>query len=106
MKKHDLRKVAREVRDEIHYQAVQAIRKEKRTVKDVALFYGVSRQSIHSWLNKFDNGGKQALKSGKAKGSPRCLNAEEESIIINKLKIHTPEDFKMSGMLWTREHCC
>jgi transposase len=106
MNKHDLRKVSRETKNEIHLLAVEAVRKEGRSIKDVALFYGVSRQSIHTWLNHFDHGGKQALKCGKAKGSPTCLDIEQETILINKLKNHTPEDFKMSGMLWTREHCC
>jgi transposase len=106
MVKRDLRKCSKQLRDDIHLQAVLSVKKGGRSVEEVAEIYGVSRQSVYLWIKRFDTGGKQALKSGKAKGSPRCLNPEEETILINKIKNYTPEDFKMSGMLWTREHCC
>lgn len=106
MKKHDLRKISREARDELHIQAVDAVLKRKKSIKDVSELYGIPRQTLHRWLNKFHDGGKKALKSGKAKGSPRCLTAEEENILITKIKNHIPEDFKMNGALWTKEHCC
>jgi transposase-like protein len=42
---------------EQRYQAVLAVIKDGQTVKDTAAAVGVSRQTLHSWLAKYEAGG-------------------------------------------------
>lgn len=105
MKKRDLRKVSREIKNDLHLQAVQAVLQKNKTIKEVCELYGIHRQNLHRWIKNFKEKGKSALKCGKAKGSPRCLTPDEESILIKNIKNYIPEDFKMVGSLWTKEHC-
>ena len=48
---------------EQRYQAVLAVTAQGETVKDVAARWGVSRQTVHAWLAKYEVGGLE--------GSPR-----------------------------------
>jgi transposase len=86
--------------------AVDAVLKKGQTANDVAKTFGVSIRSVFGWLARFKEGGKDALISGKAKGSPRALTPDEEIDLIKAIHKKTPEDFKLAGLLWTREHCC
>ena len=105
MSKPDLRNVPRIQRDEIHIRAVEAVVKNGETVPDVAKELGVSPQSVNGWLRKYREGGKKALVSGKAKGSPRALTPQEEVELIKAIHKQRPDDLKLTGQLWTREHC-
>ena len=46
---------------EQRYQAVLAVIADGRTVKEVAAQWGVSRQSLHSWLSRYEAGGLDGL---------------------------------------------
>lgn len=46
---------------EQRYQAVLAIQRDGRTVTEVAAAIGVSRQTVHSWLRRYEQGGLAAL---------------------------------------------
>jgi len=46
---------------EQRYQAVLAVIAQGETVKDVAARWGVSRQSLHSWLGRYEAGGLEGL---------------------------------------------
>jgi transposase-like protein len=46
---------------EQRYQAVLAVIKDGRTVKDVAGQWSVSRQTVHGWLAKYEAGGLAGL---------------------------------------------
>jgi transposase InsO family protein len=46
---------------EQRYQAVLAVIADGRTVKEVATQWGVSRQSVHSWLSRYEAGGLEGL---------------------------------------------
>jgi transposase len=105
MAKRDLRKTPRAIRDEIHAKVVDAVLNKKQTAADVANTFGVSIRSVFGWLALFKEGGKRALISGKAKGSPRALTQDEEIQLIGSIYKKTPEDFNLTGMLWSREHC-
>ena len=104
--KKDLRKVSRSVKDEMHVRAVEAVVKFGQSTKDVAEAFGTVPQTIRAWVRRYKDGGKKALISGKAKGSPRALTSEQEVVLIETVKSKVPEDFGLTGLLWTREHCC
>lgn len=46
---------------EQRYQAVLAVIKDGRTVTEVAAAVGVSRQTLHTWLGKYEAGGLEGL---------------------------------------------
>jgi transposase InsO family protein len=47
---------------EQRYQAVLAVQVDGLTVVEVAQKFGVSRQTVHSWLRRYEDGGLEALK--------------------------------------------
>jgi transposase len=46
---------------EQRYQAVLGVIADGRDVKEVAAQWGVSRQTMHAWLAKYESGGLEAL---------------------------------------------
>jgi transposase-like protein len=48
---------------EQRYQAVLAVIGEGGTVTEVAGRWGVSRQSVHAWLARYEAGGTEGLES-------------------------------------------
>ena len=60
---------------EQRYDAVMEVLKEGRTVVEVAARYGVSRQSVHNWITRYQEEGIEALanRSSRPRGCPtRC----------------------------------
>ena len=57
---------------EQRYRAVLAVIGEGRTVKEVAAGVGVSRQTLHAWLAKYEAGGLEQLadRSHRQRGCP------------------------------------
>ena len=49
---------------EQRYQAVLAVISDGETVTDVAARFGVSRQTVHAWLAKYEAGGLENLGDG------------------------------------------
>ena len=49
---------------EQRYQAVLAVISDGETIKDVAARFGVSRQTLHAWLAKYEAGGLEGLGDG------------------------------------------
>jgi transposase len=46
---------------EQRYQAVLAVLGDGRTVKEVAAQFGVSRQTLHGWLRRYEDEGLEGL---------------------------------------------
>ena len=67
---------------------------------------GVTRETVGRWYRKQQREGKQALKSkprGKAMGSGRRLNPEEEKHIRQLIIDKRPDQLKMPFALWARQ---
>ncbi len=58
---------------EQRYRAVLAVISDGRTVTEVAAAVGVSRQTLHAWLAKYESGGLEGLVDGSHR--PRCILA-------------------------------
>src|SRR4051812_27711837 len=65
---------------EQRYQAVQAVIGEGATITEVAARFGVSRQTVHAWLAKYEVGGLEGLGDGSHRpvGCPHQMTAEVE----------------------------
>ena len=49
---------------EQRYDAVLGVIRDGYSVREVAEAFGVSRQSVHAWLARYENGGLPALAEG------------------------------------------
>src|SRR3954471_4604912 len=69
---------------EQRYQAVLAVIGDGRTIKEVAAQWGVSRQTLHSWLARYEAGGLEGLadRSHRPLSCPHQLPAEVEALAL------------------------
>jgi transposase InsO family protein len=65
---------------EQRYQAVLAVISDGETVTDVAARFGVSRQTLHNWLTKYEVGGLENLGDGshRPRSCPHQMDVEVE----------------------------
>ena len=75
---------------EQRYQAVLAVIKDGRTVTEVAAAVGVSRQTLHAWLGKYEAGGLEGLVDGSHRpaGHPRQMDAAVEVAVLEARRRH------------------
>src|SRR3712207_5957466 len=75
---------------EQRYQAVLKVISDGETVKDVAAWCGVSRQSVHAWLAKYEAGGLDALSEGshRPKGCPHQMVPVVEVAVVELRRAH------------------
>ena len=85
-------------------QAV-ALFKKGMTRGEIGNIVGVRRDMVGQWISKWQTGGLQALKVGKAgkpKGSGSTLDVAQQKSIQKSLIEKTPDQLKMNFALWTR----
>ncbi len=75
---------------EQRYRAVAEVINDGATVTDVALRYGVVRQTVHTWLRKYATGGLAALADGTSRPAtcPHQMTAEVEARIVELRRAH------------------
>ena len=76
---------------EQRYDAVLGVIREGFSVTEVAQKFGVSRQSVHTWMQRYEEGGFEALKdrSSRPKTSPAQIAGVIEARIL-ELRRHHP----------------
>ena len=76
---------------EQRYDAVLGVIRDGFTVTEVAIKFGVSRQSVHSWLQRYEAGGLQSLEdqSSRPKTSPKQIGGGVEARVA-ELRRHHP----------------
>ena len=75
---------------EQRYQAVLAVISDGETVKDVAARFGVSRQTVHAWLAKYEAGGIENLGDGshRPRSCPHQMGADVEVAVAGMRASH------------------
>ena len=75
---------------EQRYQAVLAVIKDGRTVTEVAAAVGVSRQTLHTWLSRYEAGGLEGLVDGSHRpaGHPRQMSSQVEVAVLEARRRH------------------
>lgn len=75
---------------EQRYDAVLAVIREGRTVKDVAAAVGVSRQTLHTWLGRYEDAGLEGLsdRSHRPLSCPHQMPAEVEAVVLELRRVH------------------
>ncbi|MEK6868544.1 MAG: IS630 family transposase [Nanoarchaeota archaeon] len=95
----DGRKLSRDVLEQYRFRAI-AMRKEKWQVNEIALFFGINRVTVSTWLSSYRRHGKKGLKKRKAKGAEPKLKAIHKRKILQWLK-KPATDFGFETPLWT-----
>ena len=75
---------------EQRYLAVLAVIADGMTVKDAAAKQGVSRQTMHAWLTKYEDGGLEGLADGsrRPRSCPHQMPAEVEAATAEMRRAH------------------
>ena len=75
---------------EQRYQAVLAVIKDGRTVTETAAAVGVSRQTLHAWLGKYEAAGLEGLVDGSHRPltSPQQMPAVVEAAVLEARRTH------------------
>lgn len=75
---------------EQRYQAVLTVIADGLSVKVAAEKAGVSRQTLHSWLGRYEAGGLDGLvdASHRPRGCPHQMSAEVEAVVLELRRVH------------------
>ena len=75
---------------EQRYRAVLAVISDGRTVKEVGAAVGVSRQTLHAWLAKYEAGGLEQLGDGshRPRGCPHQMPPVSEAAVLEARRAH------------------
>jgi transposase InsO family protein len=75
---------------EQRYQAVLAVLADGLSVKVAAEKAGVSRQTLHSWLARYESEGLEGLldRSRRPRGCPHQMCAEVEAVVLELRRVH------------------
>ena len=75
---------------EQRYQAVLKVISDGETVKDVAVWCGVSRQTMHAWLAKYEAGGLEGLadRSHRPGSCPHQMVSVVEVAVVELRRAH------------------
>ena len=99
----DLRKVGREGLKEIRRQVVR-LKKMGKTGKEIEELTGVRQNRASEIWTAYQREGEASLerkKYGRKPGSHMVLTEEEQSDIKKTIEWKRPEDFGITGVLWT-----
>jgi transposase len=105
MRKTDARSFNDDTKQHIRDQIIR-LRKEGKKNKDIAIFFGISKQHASTIWQKYRKGGKSAVVlglRGRRHGEKRTLNKDQEKEIKNLIIDKTPDQLKFPFALWTRQ---
>lgn len=105
MDKRDARKLTPEAQYEVRRQAVRLYQQTGSYV-EVARQLEVDRNTVRSWVKRYEKGGMEALavrKRGPKPGTLMQLKQEEQETIKKHITESDPEQLKLNFALWSRE---
>jgi len=75
---------------EQRYDAVQGVQRDGLNVTEIAEMFGVSRQTVHNWLRRYEHGGIGALsdRSHRPKSCPHQMASDVEARILELRRLH------------------
>jgi transposase len=103
--KQDARKLDALGKEDLRRRVVRAVLHEGLSKAEAARVFGVSRTSVHAWLNLYHEHGLDGL-TPKRTGRPRGggqLKGWQAASIVNTIKDKCPDQLKLPFALWTRE---
>ncbi len=92
-------------KEDLRRRVVRAVVQQGVSKAQAARVFGVSRTSVHCWVDLYERYGEDGLTPkhpGRPKGGGR-LKGWQAATIVNIIKDHCPDQLKMPFALWTRE---
>ena len=103
--KHDARKLDAVGKEDLRRRVVHAVINEGMSKSEAAKIFGVSRTSVHHWVDLYLEEGDDGLvpkRPGRRKGGG-YLAGWQAGAIVNIITDRTPDQLKLPFALWTRE---
>jgi transposase len=103
--KQDARKLNVAGKEDLHRRVVRAVLDQKLSKTEAARLFGVSRTSVHYWVEAYRTDGERGLtpkRPGRSKGGGQ-LKGWQAATIVNIIKDKCPDQLKLPFALWTRE---
>ena len=103
--KRDARSLDLYGKEDLRRRVVRAVLDESLSKAEAARLFGVSRTSVHSWVDLYEQGGEDGLTPGRP-GRPRGdgqLNGWQAATIVNLITDRCPDQLRLPFALWTRE---
>ena len=103
--KQDARKLDLIGKEDLRRRTVRSVIHEGLSKAEAARVFGVSRTSVHSWINLYDKNGEDGLtptRPGRPRGGGQ-LKGWQAATIVNIIRDYCPDQLKMPFALWTRE---
>jgi len=101
----DARKLDRVGKEDLRRRVVEAVNDDRLSKSEAARVFGVSRTSVHKWVDLYETHGESGLtpkRPGRRKGGG-YLKGWQAGVIVNMIKERTPDQLKLPFALWTRE---
>jgi transposase len=92
-------------KSDLRRRTVRAVLGEKLSKSEAARVFGVSRTSVHTWVDLYQKGGDEGLmpsRPGRPKGGGR-LQGWQAATITNIIRDRCPDQLRLPFALWTRE---
>lgn len=105
MEKTDARKLPPETQEQLRKQAIRLKKKGKRFV-DIAELLDVHRNTVSKWWKAYEKAGLEGVRSqkrGRREGEKRSLSPDQEIEIQRLICDKTPDQYKLTFALWTRQ---
>jgi transposase len=100
----DARTLSAATLEELRRRAVAAVESGVPQV-EVARLFGVSRQTVGSWVRAYRDSGDEALRTqrrGRKPGDRRALSHDQQVWVVEALSTRFPRDFGLEHWLWNR----
>ena len=104
MTKQNTRKLSRSAVEAIRKQVVRTVTDGGMSQKEAAWLFGVTPESVCTWMRAYRNGGEKALHNkplGRPKGQK--LTGVQAAGIRKSIIGRCPDQLRLPGFLWTRE---
>lgn len=105
MEKQDTRTMSPESQEQLRRQAIR-LRKKGMSYTAIADLLGAHRNTVSIWCRQYEDGGAAAIaskKRGVKEGTHRTLSPEQEDEIRRCILDKTPDQYKLTFALWTRQ---
>lgn len=103
--RHDARKLGWVGKEDLRRRVVRAVRVQGLGKSEAARVFGISRTSVHTWVDLYESRGQDGLtpmRPGRPRGGGQ-LKGWQAATIVNLIKDRCPEQLKLPFALWTRE---
>jgi transposase len=105
MEKEDARKLSPQTQEQLRKQAIR-LKKRGKKIGEIADILGVHRNAVSTWWNTYLKkgiAGLKARKRGPKESTGRVLNPEQERELQRLIYDKSPDQYKLTFALWTRQ---